>query len=71
MWIVAGGTVDGALRDGRGPGLIGRVSGLDSMLPVAAFYSLVVFFTRYSSWHGVWSLYEQYVFLVPVPFLSM
>ena len=51
--------------------MIGRVSGLASMLPVAAFYSLVVFFTRYTSWHGVWSLYEQYVFLVPVPLLSM
>ena len=47
------------------------ISGLASMLPVAAFYSLVVFFTRYTSWHGIWSLYEQHAFLVPVPFLSM
>ncbi len=41
------------------------------MLPVAAFYALIVFFTRYSSWYGIWSLYEQHAFLVPVPFLSM
>jgi len=39
-------------------------------LPVAAFYVLVVFFTQYTSWHGVWSLYEQHAFLLPVPFLG-
>lgn len=39
-----------------------------AMVPVVAFYVFVVFFTQYTSWHGVASLYEQHAFLVPVPF---
>jgi hypothetical protein len=42
-----------------------------AMVPVVAFYVFIVFFTQYTSWHGVWSLYEQHSFLVPVPFLGM
>jgi hypothetical protein len=42
-----------------------------AMLPAASFYVLVVFFTQYTAWWGVWSLYEQHAFLLPVPFLSM
>jgi hypothetical protein len=41
------------------------------LLPAAGFYVLVVFFTQYTSWNGVWSLYEQHAFLVPVPFLNL
>ncbi len=41
------------------------------MLPVVAFYVLIVYFTQYLSWYGVWSLYEQHAFLVPVPFLEL
>jgi len=41
------------------------------MVPVAAFYVLIVFFTQYTSWHGIASLYEQHAFLVPVPFLGL
>ncbi len=37
---------------------------------VATFYSLLSFFTRYTSWYGGWSLLEQHAFLVPVPFLG-
>jgi hypothetical protein len=48
-----------------------RWTGRLAMLPVAGFYVLVVFFTQYISWHGVWSLYEQHAFLLPVPFFSM
>jgi hypothetical protein len=48
-----------------------RWTGRLSMLPVAGFYVLIVFFTQYISWHGVWSLYEQHAFLLPVPFFSM
>jgi hypothetical protein len=40
-------------------------------LPAAGFYVLIVFFTRYTSWHGVWSLFEQHAFLIPAPFLSV
>jgi len=42
-----------------------------AMLPVAGFYVFFVFFTQYTSWHGLWSLYEQHAFLLPVPFLGM
>lgn len=42
-----------------------------AMLPVVAFYVFIVFFTQYTSWHGVASLYEQHAFLVPVPFLGL
>jgi hypothetical protein len=42
-----------------------------AMVPLAAFYVLVVFFTPYLAWYGKVSLYEQHAFLVPVPFLSM
>lgn len=42
-----------------------------AMLPVVAFYVFIVFFTQYTSWHGVVSLYEQHAFLVPVPFLGL
>ncbi len=40
------------------------------MLPMVAFYVLVVFFTQYTAWHGAWSLYEQHAFLLPVPFFN-
>jgi hypothetical protein len=41
------------------------------VLPAVGFYVLIAFFTQYTSWHGVWSLYEQHAFLLPVPFLGM
>lgn len=37
--------------------------------PVAIVYALMVFVTPYTSWYGVWSLFEQHAFLLPVPFL--
>ena len=40
-------------------------------LPIAGLYVFIVFFTRYTSWYGVWSLFEQHAFLVPVPFLGL
>jgi hypothetical protein len=48
-----------------------RWTGRLPFVPAAAFYVLIVFFTQYTSWHGVWSLYEQHAFLVPVPFFGM
>jgi len=41
-----------------------------AMLPVVAIYVVIVYFTQYLSWYGVWSLYEQHAFLVPAPFLG-
>lgn len=42
-----------------------------AMLPLVAIYVLLVYFTQYLSWYGVWSLYEQHAFLVPAPFLGL
>lgn len=42
-----------------------------AMLPVVGIYVLIVYFTQYTSWYGVASLYEQHAFLVPVPFLGL
>jgi hypothetical protein len=41
-----------------------------AMLPLALVYVVIVYFTQYLSWYGVWSLYEQHAFLVPAPFLE-
>jgi hypothetical protein len=40
-------------------------------VPVVLVYVVIVYFTQYLSWYGVWSLYEQHAFLVPAPFLGM
>jgi hypothetical protein len=48
-----------------------RWTGRLVFIPAALFYVLIVFFTQYTSWNGVWSLYEQHAFLVPVPFLGL
>ncbi len=42
-----------------------------AILPVALFYVLVVILAQYTSWLGIWSVYEQHAFLLPVPFLTM
>jgi hypothetical protein len=42
-----------------------------AMLGVALWYVLLVYFTQYLSWYGVWSLLEQHAFLVPAPFLGL
>jgi hypothetical protein len=48
-----------------------RWTGRLPLVPVAAFYVLVVFLSQYTSWRGIWSLYEQHAFLLPVPFLGL
>ena len=48
-----------------------RLLGRLAIIPVAAFYVLIVFLSQYTSWGGVASLYEQHAFLLPVPFLNM
>jgi len=48
-----------------------RWTGRLPLLPAALFYVLIVFFTQYTSWNGVWGLYEQHAFLVPVPFFGL
>jgi hypothetical protein len=41
------------------------------LVPAALFYVLIVFFTQYTSWNGIGSLYEQHIFLLPVPFVGL
>jgi hypothetical protein len=48
-----------------------RWTGRLPLLPAAGLYVLIVFFTQYTSWNGVWSLYEQHAFLLPVPFFGL
>ena len=48
-----------------------RWTGRLAMIPVAAFYVLIVFFSQFTAWRGIWSLYEQHAFLLPVPFLGL
>jgi hypothetical protein len=48
-----------------------RWTGRLPVLPAVGFYVLVVYFTQFTSWNGIWSLYEQHAFLVPVPFFGM
>jgi hypothetical protein len=48
-----------------------RIVARVAMLPVALAYVAVVYFTQFTSWYGVASLYEQHAFLVPVPFLGL
>lgn len=48
-----------------------RWTGRLEMLPVVLFYLLIVYFSQFTAWRGVWSLYEQHAFLLPVPFLGI
>lgn len=38
------------------------------MFVTAMAYTIAVFFTQYTGWHGLVGLYEHHAFLVPVPF---
>jgi hypothetical protein len=42
-----------------------------AMLPIAAFYVLIVYLSQYIAWAGIGSLYEQHAFLLPVPFVGL
>jgi hypothetical protein len=35
--------------------------------PAATAYVIVLFFSQYTSWNGIWSLYAQHAFLLPAP----
>jgi hypothetical protein len=40
-------------------------------LPLVATYVFIIYFTQYLSWYGVFSLFEQHAFLLPVPFVGI
>ncbi|MFM8253076.1 MAG: hypothetical protein ACKOBW_15895 [Planctomycetota bacterium] len=42
-----------------------------AMIPIVLFYVFIVYLSRYTSWYGSWSLFEQHAFLLPVPFLGL
>jgi hypothetical protein len=48
-----------------------RWTGRLAMVPVVLFYLLIVYFAQFVSWNGVWSLYEQHAFSLPVPFFGI
>ncbi len=41
-----------------------------AMVPIAGTYVFFAYFSQFTSWNGVWSLYEQQAFLLPVPFFN-
>jgi hypothetical protein len=40
-------------------------------VPALLVYVLFVYITQFTSWSGIWSLYEQHAFLLPIPFVGM
>ena len=38
------------------------------LLPIAASYTLLVFLSQYTGWHGAVGIFEHHAFLLPVPF---
>lgn len=48
-----------------------RWTGRLAMIPVVLLYVVIVYFTQFTAWDGIYSLYEQHAFLLPVPFLGM
>jgi len=48
-----------------------RWTGRLPLLPAVLIYLLFVFFSQYTSWNGIASLYEQHAFLLPVPFFGL
>lgn len=48
-----------------------RATGRVMMLAFSALYGVIVYFTQFVAWGGIWSLYEQHAFLLPVPFSGL
>lgn len=47
------------------------LTALPAMVPIGLIYVFIVYLSRYTSWYGSWSLFEQHAFLLPVPFLGL
>ncbi|GAC1475491.1 MAG: DUF4013 domain-containing protein [Isosphaeraceae bacterium] len=48
-----------------------RWTGRLAIFPMTLAYVLIVYISQYTAWRGVWNLYEQHAFLLPVPFLGI
>lgn len=60
-----------AMRRGQRRHLLLRWPASLLMLALAIAYAAIVFFSQYTAWYGVWSMYEQHAFLLPAPFLGI
>lgn len=68
--LLTGWTLGYARRRQQPGWFIARQLSRLAAIPVVLMFVLIVFFTQYTSWNGVASLFEQHAFLVPVPFLG-
>jgi hypothetical protein len=68
--LLTGWACSRAVRRGRPRHFVWRWASRLGMLPLAGIYVLFAWFSQFTSWYGVWSLYEQHAFLVPAPFWS-
>jgi hypothetical protein len=68
MKLLAAWAYHRAARRERPRHLVWQWLGRLVMLPAAGLYVLAVFLTQFTGWHGVFGLYEQHAFLLPVPF---
>ncbi|MCH2181821.1 MAG: hypothetical protein MK108_07435 [Mariniblastus sp.] len=61
-----------AYRRGNRPGKQGRwwisLPVMFLAIPLSFTFVFIMFFTRYVTWNGMWSLLENHVFLLPAPF---
>ena len=69
--LLAGWAVGLGRRRERRRHFLLRLMSRFGMIPLVLFYALVVYLSRYTSWYGSWSLFEQHAFLLPVPFLGL
>jgi hypothetical protein len=69
--LLAGWALGQARRRTRPAHWFFRWTGRLPLLPAAAFYVLIVYFSQFTSWDGVASLYQQHAFLLPAPFLGL
>lgn len=68
--LLTGWTLGYARRRNKPRWFIVRQLSRLAAIPIVLMFVLIVFFTQYTSWNGVASLFEQHAFLVPVPFLG-
>lgn len=68
--LITGWAYGRALRREERAHFLWRFLSKPTLLPMALFYTVVVFASQYISWEGIGSLYGQHAFLLPVPFFE-
>ena len=69
--LLSGWAFGRSLRRQKPRNFVFRWTARFTMLAVTLLYVVIVYFSQYAAWEGIWSLYEQHAFLLPVPFLGM